>query len=732
MIIYPPHIGDTVPAFSTTMTVNFSHNPGVGENEVQKMWARIRSTNNNYQSPITISTDKDNINIAKGIAVFDLSNYKTELVNLSFYKIQIAYDDETNTPLTWSAAAVGRYLAQEPTIEVEGLTSNSLINLVKYQGVYKTTVSSEGVYDYCFEVSYNDEVVETSGWLVGGELIKTEEKDVANETIWQVTHPFEIKQELEKGKTYKLKYAIHTLNGLYKEKIYSIYNSTRLPTMFTGLINVEAHSDGGYIKISLSGNKNDVKYANGTYELQRLSPSGTWDTLAEFTMNPKSKLEEYIWEDYSVEQGTEYIYAIAQINGEKNYLSERLESKPITVDFEDSYLSDGEKQLRITFNLAISSFKDTILETKTDTIGGQYPFFFRNGMVKYKEFPITGLVSYQQDDRQKFMTDEELGLEKNLDSRDSTSSKSSNDGKYRTNNQVGYNFTAERRFKLAVLDWLNNGKPKLYRSAAEGNYVVRLMNVSMAPNTQLGRMIDTFSATCYEYAATDYEILIARQLVTHPQVNTQQAAAAHTTENWIDVSEKSVFNFPNGIFNLTYETRTPGYHKSITLTSMDSNESITLYNMSGRITTPEGAKYSKVVFNNAENDQDYVKYSWYGTEEEVEIPDITFSSIVSRGKDKIITIKAPKESDRFIKIYYLVVQSSLVLEYERLSQETYVVLTDNKKDEEGNLITYRIDLTPGSPIYYQDLPYCTTIKEMKNANVVIYGRYVEEANLQWS
>ena len=281
MIIYPPHIGDTVPAFTTTMTVNFSHNPGVGENEVERMWARIRSTNNNYQAE-TISTT--NFDIAKGIAVFDLSNYQEELINLSFYKIQIAYDDETNTPLTWSAAAVGRYLAKEPTIEVEGLTSNSLINLVKYQGVYKTTVSSEGVYDYCFEVSYNDEVVETSGWLVSGELVKLEEKDVDNETIWQATHPFEIKQELEKGKTYKLKYAIHTLNGLYKEKVYSIYNSTRLPVMFTGSINVEAHSDGGYVKISLSGDTNDVKYATGIYELQRLYPSGTWDTLAEFTI----------------------------------------------------------------------------------------------------------------------------------------------------------------------------------------------------------------------------------------------------------------------------------------------------------------------------------------------------------------------------------------------------------------------------------------------------------------
>ena len=721
MIIYPPHIGDTVPAFSSVLQINFSHNPGVGTSEVARMWARIRLTTDNTIVKEISTTD---FNCSDGIATFKIEQEEDFFIPLSFYKIQIAYDDKDTGDaenLTWSSSSVGRYLKEEPTIEVEGLTSNSLINLVKYKGLYISPVSSEGVYDYCFEVSYNDQIVETSGWIVSGEMVK-------GENGWYVEHPFELKQELEKGKTYKLKYAVHTINGMYKEKIYSIYASTRLPAMFTGSIKVEGYSDGGYVKISLSGNSDDIKYADGSYELQRLSPSGRWDTLSEFTLNSKSKLDSFTWEDYSVEQGTEYVYAIAQINNDRNYLSERLVSKPISVDFEDSYLSDENKQLRVTFNLAISSFKDTILETKTDTIGGKYPFFFRNGMVKYKEFPITGLVSYQQDDRQKFMTDEELGFEKNLDSRSSTSSRNQEDFKARTLNQVGYNFTAERRFKLAVLDWLNNGKPKLYRSAAEGNYVVRLMNVSMTPNAQLGRMIDNFSATCYEYADSSYEELLAKDLVIKPQLNNREAAAATTLEAWEQAVNKSVLSYPNGITNFTYQTLTPGYHKSITLTPFGSNEEIKLYNMSGRITTPEGVKYSKIVIDNPEQDQDYVKYTWYGTEETV-ASSLSFSSIVARGKDEIVTINSPEESKKFIKIYYLVAQSSLALEYERLSQETYVILTDNKKDEEGNLITYRIDLTPGSPIYYQDLPYCTTIKEMKNANVVIYGRYVEEARL---
>ena len=43
------------------------------------------------------------------------------------------------------------------------------------------------------------------------------------------------------------------------------------------------------------------------------------------------------------------------------------------------------------------------------------------------------------------------------------------------------NIMGERYFKLKVLDWLNDGKIKLFRSPTEGNYLVRLLNVSMSP-----------------------------------------------------------------------------------------------------------------------------------------------------------------------------------------------------------------------------------------------------------
>jgi hypothetical protein len=43
------------------------------------------------------------------------------------------------------------------------------------------------------------------------------------------------------------------------------------------------------------------------------------------------------------------------------------------------------------------------MESKIDTIGGRYPFFFKNGLTAYKEFPISGLISFQMDENSRFM-----------------------------------------------------------------------------------------------------------------------------------------------------------------------------------------------------------------------------------------------------------------------------------------------------------------------------------------
>ena len=81
-------------------------------------------------------------------------------------------------------------------------------------------------------------------------------------------------------------------------------------------------------------------------------------------------------------------------------------TEKIEAQFEDAYLFDGERQLRIRFNPKVSSFKTVLLESKKTTIGGKYPFIFKNGTVAYKEFPINGLISYMMDNDEFFISKE--------------------------------------------------------------------------------------------------------------------------------------------------------------------------------------------------------------------------------------------------------------------------------------------------------------------------------------
>jgi hypothetical protein len=60
------------------------------------------------------------------------------------------------------------------------------------------------------------------------------------------------------------------------------------------------------------------------------------------------------------------------------------------------------------FNPKVTSFKIDRQEAKIETIGSKFPFIFRNGNVEYKEFPISGLISYQTDEEGLFIDNTEL------------------------------------------------------------------------------------------------------------------------------------------------------------------------------------------------------------------------------------------------------------------------------------------------------------------------------------
>ena len=257
----------------------------------------------------------------------------------------------------------------------------------------------------------------------------------------------------------------------------------------------------------------------GSYILSRSSDKdnySSWETIAQFRLDEQAP-SQFSIRDMTVEHGRKYIYGLQQTNI-WGLISSRIKSKPYEVSFEDMFLFDGDKLLKIKFNPKMESFKTTILEQKTNTLGGKFPYITRNGATYYKEFPLGGLIACEMDEDQMF--------HKRIQGVAHRHSTSVVQEKYDENGNLiqvsdlpenatrdwhmfsDENIFLEREFKLAVLEWLNNGQPKLFKSPYEGNYIVRLMNNELKPVEELGRMLHNFTSNAVEIADCTYENLV--------------------------------------------------------------------------------------------------------------------------------------------------------------------------------------------------------------------------------
>ena len=614
MIIYPPLIADTIPAFTTDkIVIPFSQNPAVSIKEVTSFGLIVKDyLSSNIIANLTAAADimhlSYNSDTKSGEVIFDIVKWKEDEIarinadekitdkqaaidkvnkfpeTKQYYKFQMGYSDD-GTYNAYSTASIGRCISNNNSITITDLNSN-IVNLNKnvYEGVYISDIASEPIYSYrfVFKNITTNEIVQDTGDILHN--VDEDKVTYQNKRISQ--HLFKINYELQKQYIYELTYSITTING-YKTstKPYTIIKSEEIFMVFQGGIKAQQNTkakDNGYIEISLTPAESG-QLVRGNFVLERTNDNLQWNELTKFTLTNISDLSLFTWKDWSIEQGIEYTYAIRQYSG--NIYSERKLSNTITAEFEHMFLSDGKKQLKIKYNPKVSSFKDTILEQKTDTIGGKYPFFFKNNQVRYKEIPISGLISYQMDEDNLFMDNDELGLIDLSSFRQTTTVANDifNNIKVKTNQLTDYNYTAERKFKLSVLEWLTNGEPKLFRSPTEGNYVVRLMNTSLSPNDTLGRMLHTFSSTGYEIMDNTIDNLKHYGLINLPELKDPQPQKVLKTldYNWIGNDETKTFT-GKGIEKITWVTRKPNSEDTITV------DNKTYVNTTSIYTIPDG------------------------------------------------------------------------------------------------------------------------------------------------
>ena len=463
--LLPPSIESKLPAQKgDTLSIPFLHNRAVGQGQYNRMVLKIKTISTNQEIAIINSEEKyDNL--------FKID--KDKLIIGQYYKAQLAYKNTEDIIGYYSTVGIFKYTAQ-PNVCIKSNQNTELqvgkrnyISSLIYGYYSNPDDLTEKVYSYTFNVYKDNELLTTTG-----ELIHNNSNDTENESI----DVYNFDYIINPLSTYTLEYKVFTANNLeVSSPLYHIDKGAEVPNSIDYKLFAISDNEIGGIRLRMLCDA-DIQ---GKFRLLRLNGEKQ-EIIRDFVINDIIDGYYDLGIDYTVEQGAKYIYGIQQYNDD--FMTELVTSEKVSVDFEDAFLFDGERQLKIKFNPKIASFKDTILESKLDTIGGRYPFIFRNGRTKYKEFSISGLISYWMDNEELFMP---------------------RDNEY-TTNLTGDNVAVERQFKLEVLEWLNNGQPKLFRSPTEGNYIVRLMNVSLSPDETLGRMLHTFNCTAYEIADYDY------------------------------------------------------------------------------------------------------------------------------------------------------------------------------------------------------------------------------------
>lgn len=234
------------------------------------------------------------------------------------------------------------------------------------------------------------------------------------------------------------------------------------------------------------------------------------------------------FDDFTVKSGVYYQYGI-QLYAPSNKTRSNMITldEPVMLNFEGSFLTTKDMQFNVIYNSEVSSYKRTVLENKTDTIGGKYPYIRRNAATEYRQFALSGLISWESDKNETFIKETDIYKDPNLYKEkiydednniigynDVRSQRGGIQDSLAVRNLAGglplvydltgvevidhYDYIYEREFREKIMDYLYDEGAKLFRSTTEGNILVKLMDVTLTPSKELGRMIYSFSCTAVE------------------------------------------------------------------------------------------------------------------------------------------------------------------------------------------------------------------------------------------
>lgn len=584
--LYPPIIDTFMPAFVRTQTcrVYFSLSKYNDIKEIMNAQIIVSNQSTNasvldsvaYPVGIKVSNiliDSERITDDKyyvEINPSDLAGNRGFGVN-QFYKVQIrftstnatSFSSDTNKIASWLSSNESYFSEwstvcvikgiEKPQLSIVGFENGldqeiiftnqvtSIVGSMYYSA--NSTLEKEFLKTYQIQI-YNSETEEAKPVIDSGILYSNPYSP--NEINYTLNY------QLEEGTQYRVDITYTTNNYYTSTQSYNFiiisYGIDRLNATITALDDL----DEGRVKIHILSTKDETFFGNVT--IRRTSSNSNfqvWEDIYTISIVASEKLD-LTWYDYTVESGVWYKYCAQKTNerGDRGPIIQI--DSPIMLNLEDSYLSANGKHLKLKFDNQISSFQHTISETKTDTIGSQFPYIRRNGNMNYRQFPITGLITSFCDEQELFTSKDEIyGESKNL-YKEYNSEQNISD--YR-------DFIYEKKFRDKVLDFLYEDSVKLFRSTTEGNILVKLMDITLTPNQTLGRMLYSFSANAYEIDESNlvnynkYNIQLSGETVsyiegTFSKIGQLYGEFRKNTNIFSIISEKYVESSKTGVINV--------------------------------------------------------------------------------------------------------------------------------------------------------------------------------------
>ena len=520
MNLYPPIVDTYMPAFLYTESckIYFSLSPYNSFNDIKYAQVVLTYQNSNltalnskhYPNEIKVCDMVEDSTIGNTNKKYYITINQNDLNDESFlinnyYKVQIRFVSKEAKTLTelnnvgayketaawllenrdyfseWSTVCLIRGIAK-PVLKMADYITN---------GNSFSSRSLQVLGSLSFNPTYEKETLKSYQIFLQENGKKIIEK--TNIIYTNILNPNEInytlKSLLKKDTQYNLIIKFVTKNLYESQQTFSI-NTTGEGIDFKDLnlvVSINNELDAANVLINfntfkqLTGDQLWIKRASVKDSFQ------TWEYMHQL-LNDEYKQTSYSWNDFSLESGVWYKYALEVIR-DSNIIDMIVCEDPILTVLENMYLVRNYRQLNIQLNPQVSSYQRVVSDTVTTTLGSKYPFINRNGNSNYRQFTISGLISSHMDDNSIFTNKDEIYLlNKDLYLQ---FNKERNISEYK-------DYQYEYHFREKVLDFLYNEQAKLFRSPTEGNILVKLTNISLTPNQTLGRLLYSFTATVIE------------------------------------------------------------------------------------------------------------------------------------------------------------------------------------------------------------------------------------------